>query len=195
MPRSFRLIRKLAREVKYLPVELLWNYPITINSIATLESDIREEFGKIVPAGCSLLTEPETAYKMLAKYDFLDLTVRVPDHLLLESNYQSGIPLLRQLLPTPELLDEEEPDEETDELLNGLTILEMLADDVDEGLTLCRIILESQSSREFTERARYNSLTSPVLILPNNYFPHRLTIRDACLTNAENVWFYKYLYL
>jgi hypothetical protein len=99
MTRSFRLIRKLAREVKYLPLELLWNYPITINSIATLESDIRAELGKIVPAGCSLLTEPEIAYNMLAKYDFIYLTVRVPAHLLLESNYQSGIPLLRQLLP------------------------------------------------------------------------------------------------
>jgi hypothetical protein len=132
---------------------------------------------------------------MLAKYDFIDLTVRVPDHLLLESNYQSGIPLLRQLLPTPELLDEEEIDEETDELLNGLMILEMLADDVDKGLTLCRIFLESRSARSFTERVRDNVLDWPLLILPNKYFPHRLTIRDACLTNTENVWFYKYLYL
>jgi hypothetical protein len=147
MNRSFILLRKLARELKYLPLELLWNYPITINSIATLESDIRAEIGKIVPAGCSLLTEPEIAYNMLAKYDFIDLTVRVPAHLLLESNYQSNIPLLRQLLPVQEPLDEEELDEESEEIFNGLSILKMLADDVDEGLTLCRIFLESQSAR------------------------------------------------
>ncbi len=195
MNRSFRLLKKLARELKYLPLDLLWNYPITINSIATLESDIRAELGKIVPAGCSLVTEPEIAYGMLAKYDFIDLTVRVPDHLLLESNYQSGIPLLRQLLPAPEPLDEEDIDEETDELFNGLSILEMLADDIDEGLTLCRIFLESQSARSFTERVRDNVLDWPLLILPNKYFPHRLAIRDACLTNAQNVWFYKYFYL
>lgn len=195
MNRSFRLLRKLAKKLKYLPLELLWNYPITINSIATLESNIRAEIGRIVPAGCSLLTEPEIAYKMLAKYDFIDLTVRVPDHLLLESNYQSGIPLLRELLPAQEPLDEEELDEEIDELFNGLSILEMLAEDVDAGLTLCRMLLESQSPRSFAERERRNFLTLPRMMLPDNYFPHRLTIRDACLTNAEAVWFYKHFYL
>lgn len=195
MTRSFRLLRKLAKELKYLPLELLWNYPITINSIATLERDIRAELGKIVPAGCSLLTESEAVYGMLAKYDFLDLTFRVPDHLLLQSNYQSGIPLLRQLLPAQEPSDEEELDEEIDELFNGLSILEMLAEDVDAGLTLCRMLLKSQSPRSFTERERRNFLTLPRMMLPNNYFPHRLIIRDACLTNAEAVWFYKHLYL
>jgi hypothetical protein len=193
MNRSFRLIRKLARELKYFPLELLWNYPITLNSIETLERDIYAELGKIVPAGCSLLTESERAYGMLAKYDFLDLTFRVPNHLLLQSNYQSGTALLRQLLPAKEALNEEI--EEEDDLLNGLSILEMLAEDVDADLVVCRMLLESRSRRSFEERARANLLTTPEMILSHRYFPHHFTIRDACLTNAEAAWFCKHFYL
>ncbi|MBD3883293.1 hypothetical protein IFO70_16115 [Phormidium tenue FACHB-886] len=193
MNHSFRLIRKLAREIKYLPLELLWNYPITIHSIETLENDIRTELGKIVPAGCSLMTQPETAHGTLAKYDFLDLTFRVPEHLLLQSNYQSGISLLRQLLPAPDPLDETLMEEIED--FDDLSVLKMLARDVDAGLTLCRILLRSRSPRPFKERSRMNLLTSPEMRLPDGYFPHHLTIRDACLTNAEAVWFHKYFYL
>ncbi len=196
MSSSFRLIRKLARKLKYLPLELLWNYPITINSIATLETDIRAELGKIVPAGCSLLTETERIHGMLAKYDFIDLTFRVPDYLLLQSYYQSGISLLRELLPVKEPSNEEEDYQEIDdEFFKDLFILEMLAEEVDAGLTLCRMVLHRQSPRPYEERAKINSRTLPRLILPNNYFPHRFVIGDACLTNAQAVWFFKHFYL
>lgn len=84
------LSRYYPTSLKYFPLELLWSYPITLNSIETLEHDIRAESGEIVPAGCSLLTKSETASGMLAKYDFLDLTFRIPNHLLLQSDYQSG---------------------------------------------------------------------------------------------------------
>lgn len=197
MDSSFRLIRKLARKLKYLPLELLWNYPITINSIATLETDIRAELGKIVPAGCSLLTETERIHGMIAKYDFADLTFRVPDYLLLQSDYQSGISLLRELLPVQDPSEEDYEEIKNHELLNGiyLSTLESLAEDVDAGLTLCRIVLNSQSPRPYEERAKMNSRTLPRLILPNNYFQQRFIIGDACLTNAKDVWFFKHFYL
>ncbi|HEY9597253.1 MAG TPA: hypothetical protein V6D33_06245 [Cyanophyceae cyanobacterium] len=198
MTHSFRIIRRLARELKYLPLELLWNYPITINSLSTLEQDIRRELGSIVPTECSLLTTVETIYGTLAKYDFLDLTFRVPDALLLQSNYQVGISLLRQLLPQKqnEQAHQANLNETREEDLNfSETFLEQLIENLDVDLTLCRMRLESRAPRTFEERIEMTMRTAPTLILPEGYFPHHFMIQDAGLTNAQGVWFYKYFYL
>lgn len=198
MTHTFRLIRRLARELKYLPLELLWNYPLIIHSIATIEQDLRQELGDIVPAKCQLLTTPEMMIRMLEKYQFLDLTIQVPAPLLLQSNYETGISLLRQLFPQNQ--DNVEANlEEADELENlnfSRTFLEMLVEDLDTDSTFCRMRIESRSRQTFAERfeaQRQNQGMIPKL--PDSFFPHLFLIRDACLTNAKGVWFYKYFYL
>lgn len=201
MTHTFRLIRRLAKDLKYLPLELLWNYPITINSVATVEQDIRQELGKIVPAECQLLTTSEMMVGMLKKYQFLDLTAQVPDALLLRANYHSGMLLLRQLLPQNYIEDGIEPkpmfddDDELDSLNFSEMFLEGLADDLNTGITVCRMWIESRSRQSFEERFEAEQQNKLSSILARDYFPHDFVIRDACLTNAKGVWFFKYLYI
>jgi hypothetical protein len=198
MTHTFKLIRRLARELKYLPLELLWNYPLTIHSIATIEQNIRQELGDIVPAECHLLTTPEIMVGTVEKYQFLDLTIQVPAPLLLQSSYESGISLLRQLFPQNQ--DDVEANLEEDDELENLnfsrTFLEMLVEDLDTGSTFCRMRIESRSPRTFAEQFEAQRQNEGIIPkLPDDFFPHLFLIRDACLTNAQGVWFYKYFYL
>ena len=196
MTQATRLIKKLARELKYLPLSELFGRQVMIHHVETVEDDIRRALGSIVPQGCQLLTEPYLLKGMLAKYDFLDLTFRVPAYLL-ESQYESGISLLKALYfirDPSEPEDEEDLDQESLSEVFGddPTCLGELAEDVSKNITVCRMKLNSTHSREWDDTWRRNAVTAS---LPLSYFPQLFVIKDACITNAQFVWFHKYFYL
>lgn len=194
MTKSIQLIKKLARELKYRSLLELVGRKITIFSVSTVEDDVRRELGSIVPEGCRLLTEPQLMKGMLAKYDFLDLTFSAPAYLL-ESQYESGISLLKALYfirdPSEESVDEELREIS---LLFGddPTFLSELADDLSKNMTVCRMFLDSTHPREWDKNNRMMALK---LSLPSSYFPQVFVIGDACITNAGFVWFHKHFYL
>ena len=76
MTKATWLIKKLARELKYLSLSELFGREVVIHSVDTVEDNIRHALGDIVPEGCGLLTEPRLMKGMVAKYDFLDLTFK-----------------------------------------------------------------------------------------------------------------------
>lgn len=195
MTKANRLIKKLARELKYLSLSELFGREIVIHSVETVEDNIRRALGDIVPEGCRLLTEPQSMKGMLAKYDFLDLTFSVPAYLL-QSHYESGISLLKALHfiidPSEEDIDELKYKEVSGFLEDDPTCLTELAEDVSKNMTVCRMILNRSNPREWNKN---NRMMEMIASLPSGYFPQIFVIRDACITNSEFVWFHKHFYL
>lgn len=195
MTKATWLIKKLARELKYLSLSELFGREVVIHSVDTVEDDIRHTLGDIVPEGCRLLTEPQLMKGMLAKYDFLDLTFSVPAYLL-QSHYESGISLLKALHfiidPSEEDIDELEYKELSEFWGDDPTFLSELAEDVSKNMTVCRMLLDSIHPREWDKNNRVMAMTAS---LPSAYFPQVFFIKDACITNAKFVWFHKHFYL
>ncbi|MBE9229693.1 hypothetical protein IQ264_30275 [Phormidium sp. LEGE 05292] len=195
MTKATWLIKKLARELKYLSLSELFGRQVMIHSVDTVEDNIRHALGDIVPEGCRLLTEPQLMKGMLAKYDFLDLTFSVPAYLL-QSHYESGISLLKALYfirdPSQEDIDELEYKELSEFLGDDPTFLAELAEDVSKNMTVCRMILNSSHPREWDKNNRRMAMTAS---LPSGYFPQIFVIGDACITNALSVWLHKHFYL
>lgn len=196
MTKATRLIKKLARELKYLSLSELFGRQMMIHRVETVEDDIRRALGSIVPQGCQLLTEPYLLKGMLAKYDFLDLTFSVPAYLL-ESQYESGISLLKALHFIRDPSEQEEDEEMDQESLSQFfgddpTCLGELAEDVSKNITVCRMKLNSTHPREWDDSWRINASTAS---LPISYFPRLFVIQDACIANAQFVWFHKHFYL
>lgn len=59
MTKATWLIKKLARELKYLSLPELFGRQVMIHSVGTVEDNIRHALGDIVPKRCQLLTEPQ----------------------------------------------------------------------------------------------------------------------------------------
>jgi hypothetical protein len=85
------------------------------------------------------------------------------------------------------------------------TCIGELANDIDRHQALLRLFLEEDPRRELVEywkemisagKAHLFGVGLPEMEgLLEGFFPHEMCVSDACLTNADFVWFHKHSYL
>lgn len=181
------LIKRLARGLRYLPLSEFVGRQVMIQSVDTVADDIRCELSGIFPEECNLLTEAGIVEGMMAKYNFLDLTFSAPPYLL-ESKYQSGISLLKDLgfIRKP---SEVEEDDDFGGFNEGfiLNILRDITKDISTNKTVLRLFLTTEPPPK--EEINWE------IDLPQEYLPRLFVIKDACIANACSVWFHQYFYL
>jgi hypothetical protein len=81
----------------------------------------------------------------------------------------------------------------------------LLAEDIAKDQVFLRLFIEEVPHRDLgkywaqTMEAGKGRLfeggISEMETLLEGFFPHRMTISDACLTNADSIWFHKHFYL
>lgn len=184
------LIKRLARELRYLPLSEFVGRNVRIRSIQTVADDVRDVLSLIVPEECQLLTDAKLIEGTLAKYGFLDLTFSAPS-CLLESQYQSGISLLKDLRYIREPSEVEEEDYDFYELLGeDPTFLTQLTEDLATNKVFIRLFLRGAPAYEDVRESLRG-----IPALPPQYLPRLFAIADVCVTNAESVWFHKHFYM
>ncbi len=202
MSLTWSLLRKVAKELRYRPLLDLIGQEVEIKSLGTVENDIRLTIGVSLPSEC-VMSSPLSELA-LVRYGILDLYFEAPRSML-ANNYQSGIPLLKEL----GFAVEPEHAQELIETRRGLgdkfaddpTCLNELANDLAENRTLLKLFLRGESGilrylRQLPEEIRdQESMKIPENFeLPANYFPHSFLLTDACVTNANFVWFHTHFY-
>jgi hypothetical protein len=123
----------------------------------------------------------------VAKYGYLDVRFIAPDEVL-AGEPGGGTSLLRELgyLPAG---DAETPAGVCDDPI----CLEMLRENLDEGRTWVRLLLEGGRPGPESRFAGPDGHVS--YRVPKGYLPRPFRIADACVTNAAGVWLWKHFYL
>lgn len=186
------LIKKISRELRYRTMNELIGKTIPINDLESVEQDVTSSLGSMLPENSKLIG-PARKYMegVSAIYGLLDLTYTVPSSLL-ESQYESGISLLKAL---HFLIDSEKAEEitremrelaaDTNEDFNDPTCLQNLNEALETKQTFLRLFLQTDHKAQGRERLG--------LLLPG-FFPREFTVKDACVTNSDFVWFHKHFY-
>jgi hypothetical protein len=91
------LLRKVARELRYSALIDIIGARVTIHSIETIQADLLRVLSPPIPATAVLdAQEPRFLIGALRKYGLMDLTLTVPEPVLMPMDV-SGIPLLKHL--------------------------------------------------------------------------------------------------
>jgi len=177
------LIKKKSKKLKYRYRSKLVGMKVTINRIETIEEDICHAISEIFPEEYKLISDKYCVEGTIVKYDLLDLTFSTSSKLL-ESKYESGIPLLEKLGFLP-LRGEEKDDRDPN-------FMSSLAKDIDRNKKYIKMFLRRVDRRpiikilEDCQKFDYN--------LPPDYLPQQFKIENACITNSDWIWVYEYVY-
>jgi hypothetical protein len=183
-------LKDVARQLRYRDLPGLTGSSVLIKSADKVEADIKAALSHELQFETHLIG-PEQKYisGAMAKYGLLDLTFSAPGSLQ-RGEYESGIHLLKRL----GFLPEGEQAEALSELSHVLgekeddpTCLLELYEDISLDQTLLRLFLESDRIPGMGPHIPGK--------LPDDYLPRIFKVTDACVTNAEFVWFHKHFYL
>src|SRR5262249_59244024 len=101
---------------------------------------------------------------------------------------QRGVPVLRE----QGYLDSEEVEEPEIATMAG-GCFDMLVEDIDKGSCHIRLFLEAEKPRDRRNPAVFREMIR--MQLPDDYFPRTFVVFDACVTNADRIWLFKYVWL
>ena len=79
------------------------------------------------------------------------------------------------------------------EYTDDATCLELLQDDLE--LNQVWLLLFMEGGKPAGRTGDYGQEAQAVLRVPEGYLPRPFSITDACITNADAVWFFKHFYL
>ncbi len=192
MPINMTLIKKLARKVRYRTLDALIGQQVTVYSLDTVVQDIQREVSLVSNAS---YLGPEARYieGMIAKYGILDLDFLGPISLL-DTDFEHGIRLLQHLrfIPTRDATQkhnqekQEWPHDPTDDM-EDFTCLEQLNESLERNQQVIRLFLESAHQILRPEQKLGRLVASDL--------PRVFTVTDACVTNADFIWFHRHFYL
>lgn len=193
MSEETKLIRRIARELRYRSLDELINRELTINQLDSVEKDISAALSDVLPQGCKYVeTERQFLEGAMVKYGIIDVTFAAPERLL-NSRDEGGISLLKDLGCIDEV-DKEDHADSPELFGSDLSCLELLVEGLEKKSTLIKLFLsaEKQSTDwpELLLRIRDGSLS-----VPEGYLPRSFQVEDACITNSDFAWFKKHLYL
>ena len=177
------LTRKVARGLRYRTLRELIGRRVLVNSLESLETDIHQTLAATVVSDCELV-KPERKYleRAIAKYGILDLTFHAPQSLI-ETDYETGIALLKAL----HFVTHKANSEKTDEIVKqfedlGLSALE---ENLAEQKSLVRLYMQAEAFVRNSDN---------LLAIPPSFFPRDFMIEDACATNGDSVWLNRHFY-
>jgi hypothetical protein len=204
------VLRKVARGLKYRLLPELIGTKVTIESVRSVPFNVVAMLDRaLLDRALSLPVrfsgpQEHSITVALAKYRILDLRFTV-DGVEWQPKDTPGISLLKEfgfiLKPNDILgrvrqsvLEHDDP-----------TCINFLDKDIGQDQTLLRLYLEevprgkgTEYLEELTKAGKRRLLKGSVAemeLLLDGFFPHEMAVSDACLTNADSIWFHKHFYM
>lgn len=179
---TFSLIRRAARGIRYRTLSEILNLNITFTDRLAISSTSTQLVNQFFP-GSTFLGPPQKMLDgQIIKYGLLDLEFSTAPSLL--GDYQSGVPLLREL----GLMGKTSIN---DDWNNPMEIVEMVLEDLAESHTYLKLFLRASDQINFDMRGQLLGQVNPSSLS----FPMTFTIQDACITNVSSAWMMKHFYL
>jgi hypothetical protein len=199
------VLRKVARGLKYRPLPELIGTTVTIENVSSVPSII----GAMLDSALSLpvrFSGPQEPWITiaLAKYRSLDLTFIV-DEVKWQPADIPGIAILKEFgfILNPDDLSENV----RQAMLEGddPTCITTLDEDIGKNQSFLRLFLEEVPRRkgteyleELTKAGKRHLLKGGVAEMErllDGFFPHEMAVSDACITNADSIWFHRHFYM
>ena len=189
------LLRKVAKELRYLLLTDIIGSRVTIHSIETIQADILHSLSPPLPA-TAVLERPEQRFLIgaLIKYGLMDLTFAIPEPIATGTD-APGILLLQQLGFV--IAPKQHPAVSADGAMwsDDPTCLAELADSLNMHHFVVRLFLELPPDTDGLPPLDDPAHWFAPFRLPTSYFPKTFTVSDACMSNAGFVWFHKHFYV
>lgn len=224
IPKQIEMIKKILNGIIYYPIKEVISKEVTVRQEDTIEIDIYNTLGEILPKDCKYIA-PENSFfeRRIAKYGIIDAEFLVSKQL--QSSYLPDskfflkeIEIMDNETEVNETIDKQfmtyvsqllqkfwlmlklsflrlvhkEVTKDVFTILKianqypyFLSVLGNISDDIDKQELTLNIFLETGH--------KYNHKFS--MKVPDNYFPHKFLVTDACLTNSGTVWFERNFYL
>jgi hypothetical protein len=177
-------IKNIARSLRYQELTELIGQEVVIQDISTIEEDLWHQLPGISEENKLIRPAEKYLRGALGKYSLLDLTLTASPSLL-KDQYETGIRLLEKLRfvrsnasPSNDTVFGNEDDP---------TCLTSLMECLETDQTTILLFLRSE---KLVGKGRHW-----LGELPQDYFPRSFEVQDACVTNADFVWFHKHFYL
>ncbi|MEZ4669182.1 MAG: hypothetical protein R3E39_14845 [Anaerolineae bacterium] len=179
MPVSrFHLVKQIVRGVKYRELSAYIGQTVLINSVESIEADLRDAIIPRLSVNCSLLSKERRFVEVaLAKYGLVDLEFQVNESYF-ESDFTTGIQVLKsnRFFTTDNFDDPEIAD-------FSRVVLEMCVEELGNSMNWVKLFLKTIDQQE--SRLKFD----------RNILPQTFVIVDACATNMPSIWLNKHFYL
>lgn len=181
----FKLFRQTHRQLLYRELNEVLGEIIEISSPSLAAAEVKERMHEKLP-WLKGLVQNDISRAQLMKYGMLDITMRLTD---CPEIPQATRNQFRSLGFLPSIYDRLE---ETKDMGGAMSpFLEEVLDDTARGIMYARFYLIGSDS-DYTNIDTKNKFSQMKF---RESFPRRMTVVDACLSNAESVWCLKHLYL
>lgn len=140
MSEETKLIRRIARELRYRSLDELINRELTINQLDSVEKDISAALLDVLSQGFKYVeTERQFLEGAMVKYGIIDVTFAAPERLP-NSRDEGGISLLKHLGFIDEV-DKEDHADSSELFGSDLSCLELLAEGLEKKEHADQIVL------------------------------------------------------
>ena len=200
------LLRKVARQLRYRPLPELIGTRVTIASVETVPNTVAAAVATTFPLPIHF-AEPKEPWitVALAKYCHLDLTFAVEGVEWQPSDIR-GTSILKELYFAAHPADIPEEQRQIDLHDDDPTCVAFLGDDIAKGKASLRLFIEEVPHRDLIDHIKALMTSGKGHLLEGSaegmstiledFFPHKMAITDACLTNAPGyIWLHKHFYL
>lgn len=179
----FKRIRKTLRTVRYLTLSHVIGKQILISSVENAASEVatnlQNEFSWL-----SSSRMIETAELTLPKYGLLDLTFNLTDQHKTNSLRVEDLKTLGAFPPKSDRLST------TDGYFLLPEFHEQICEEAENGNLHALFFLTSDTTDLIADEGK-----EPNVFAFGLSFPQIVTVKDACITNAESIWTLKHFYL
>jgi hypothetical protein len=186
---TLSLIKTIARNIKYQELPELIGKTVTINSIATIPSDIQRDLGLSTKAEW-VKKEEKFLRRAMAKQGLIDIDYRLNGVTL--SGAESGIELVRRFHLVQRIQESDDPLEQ-DLVKVAIGFLEDIAEELTATQVYFKAFLETKHPiGEEAIKTFFNYQQGEVF--PDDYFPRQFVVKDAALSNTSHIWMFKHFY-
>jgi hypothetical protein len=202
---SVSVLRKVAGELKYRPLPELIGTKVTIESVSSVPLNVATMLDRALSLPVRFSGPQEHSITVaLAKYRILDLTFIV-DGFEWQPGDIPGIAILKEFgfILSPDDISENVPQSKLED--DDPTCISTLDEDIGKNQFFLRLFLEEVPRRKSTEyleeltkagkRHLLKGGVAEMELLLDGFFPHEMAVSDACLTNADSIWFHKHFYM
>jgi hypothetical protein len=186
---TLSLIKSIAKNIKYQELPELIGKIVTINSIATIPTDIQRDLS--LSANTRWVTKEEKFLRRaMAKQGLIDIDYRL--HAEAISSPETGMELVRRFHLVQNIQDSED-ELELDLTRVAISFLEDIAEELAAKQVYCKAFLETEhpmgeeAIKTFFQYKQGDAF-------PDDYFPRQFVVKDAALSNTSHIWMFKHFY-
>lgn len=189
----FSSIKRLSRELRYKEIDKLIGTEVVLTNVKESPYEIISMIkGNFTSELIFNSDDLKSCQASISKYGIFTIDYHI-DPKELDINYQNGMELLKKLgIVEPDLMDDEDMDEDEKDFLYDLSIakLGVHIDDLDKNEVLLTLFLTTEVEWDWSENPKFVEEG-----LPKKYWPRTFTIEDACISNISSIWLSKRFYM